>query len=229
MPVNNEHRNEIVEESAEEMQDQTTNGTQQVQQEQVAEPVPVVDSQPLRRSTRERKSTISEDFMYMSEGHDMGKVDDPNSFKEAMSSEYSHKWIEAMEEELKSMSTNKVWDLVSCKWVYKTKYDSKGKIKRFKARLVAKKFTQREGINYIKTFSPISKKDSFRIVMALIVHFDLELHQIDDKIAFLNSDLHENVYMMQPEGFVMEGKEQMGCKLKKSIYGLNRHPIKKCN
>jgi len=184
MPVNNEHRNEIVEESAEEMQDQTTNGTQEVQQEQVAEPVPVVDSQPLRRSTRERKSTISEDFMYMSEGHDMGKVDDPNSFKEAMSSEYSHKWIEAMEEELKSMSTNKVWDLVSCKWVYKTKYDSKGKIKRFKARLVAKKFTQREGINYIKTFSPISKKDSFRIVMALIVHFDLELHQIDNKIAF---------------------------------------------
>ena len=206
MPVNNEHRNEIVEESAEEMQDQTTNETQEVQQEQVTEPVPVVDSQPLRRSTRERKSTISEDFMYMSEGHDMGKVDDPNSFKEAMSSEYSHKWIEAMEEELKSMSTNKVWDLVSCKWVYKTKYDSKGKIKRFKARLVAKKFTQREGINYIKTFSPISKKDSFRIVMALIVHFDLELHQIDDKIAFLNSDLHENVYMMQPEGFVMEGK-----------------------
>jgi len=184
MPVNNEHRNEIVEESAEEMQDQTTNETQEVQQEQVAEPVPVVDSQPLRRSTRERKSTISEDFMYMSEGHDMGKVDDPNSFKEAMSSEYSHKWIEAMEEELKSMSTNKVWDLVSCKWVYKTKYDSKGKIKRFKARLVAKKFTQREGINYIKTFSPISKKDSFRIVMALIVHFDLELHQIDNKIAF---------------------------------------------
>ena len=115
MPVNNEHRNEIVEESAEEMQDQTTNETQEVQQEQVAEPVPVVDSQPLRRSTRERKSTISEDFMYMSEGHDMGKVDDPNSFKEAMSSEYSHKWIEAMEEELKSMSTNKVWDLVSCK------------------------------------------------------------------------------------------------------------------
>jgi hypothetical protein len=67
----------------------------------------------------------------------MGKVDDPNSFKEAMGSEHSHKWIEAMEEELKSMSTNKVWDLVEisegaktvgCKWVYKTKYDSKGKI-----------------------------------------------------------------------------------------------------
>ena len=210
MPVNNEHRNEIVEESAEEMQDQTTNETQEVQQEQVAEPVPVVDSQPLRRSTRERKSTISEDFVYMSEGHDMGKVDDPNSFKEAMNSEYSHKWIKAMEEELKSMSTNKVWDLVEipegakkagCKWVYKTKYDSKGKIERFKARLVAKGFTQREGIDYIETFSPVSKKDSFRIVMALVAHFDLELHQMDVKTVFLNGDLHESEYMAQPEGW----------------------------
>jgi len=160
VPVNNEHQNEIVAEPIEQPQDQTANGTQEAQQEHIAEPVPIAEPQPLRRSTRERKSTISEDFMYMSEGHDMGKVDDPNSFKEAMSSEYSHKWIEAMEEELKSMSTNKVWDLVSCKWVYKTKYDSKGKIKRFKARLVAKKFTQREGINYIKTFSPISKTHS---------------------------------------------------------------------
>ena len=87
----------------------------------------------------------------------MGKVDDPNSFKEAMSSEYSHKWIEALEEELKSMSTNKVWDLVEisegakkigCKWVYKTKYDSKEKIERFKARLVAKGFTQRRNRLY---------------------------------------------------------------------------------
>ena len=52
---------------------------------------------------------------------------------------------------------------------------------------------------------------------------------MDVKTAFLNGDLHESEYMAQPEGFVMEGKEQLGCKLKKSIYGLNRHPIKKCN
>ena len=93
----------------------------------------------------------------MIEGHDMRKVDDSNSFNKAMCSEYSQKWIEAMEEELKSMSTNKVWDLVEisegakkvgCKWVYKTKYDSKGKIEWFKARLGAKRFTQREGIDY---------------------------------------------------------------------------------
>ena len=129
------------------------------------------------------------------------------------------------------MSTNKVWDLVeipegtkkvSCKWVYKTKYTSKGKIERFKARLMAKGFTQREGINYTETFSHVSKKDSFRIVMALVAHFDLKLHQMDVKTAFLNGDLHESVYMAQPEGFVMEGKEQLGFKLKKSIYGLKQ-------
>jgi hypothetical protein len=87
VPVNNEHQNEIVEEPAQETQDRTADGIQEAQQEQIAEPGPVLEPQPLRRSTRERKSTASEDFMYMSEGHDMGKVDDPNSFKEAMSSD----------------------------------------------------------------------------------------------------------------------------------------------
>ena len=81
----------------------------------------------------------------------------------------------------------------------------------------AKGYTQREGIDYVNTFSPVSKKDSLRIVMALVAHYDLELHQMDVKTAFLNGDLHENVYMAQPEG-----KEHMGCRLKKSIYGLRQ-------
>ena len=58
--------------------------------------------------------------------------------------------------------------------------------------------------------------------MALVAHYDLELHQMDVKTAFLNGDLEENVYMAQPKGFVMEGKERMGCRLKKSIYGLKK-------
>jgi hypothetical protein len=94
---------------------------------------------------------------------------DPASYKEAMMSENSKKWLEAMEDELSSMDSNGVLDLVEipngakkvgCKWVYKTKYNSKGKIERFKVRLVAKGFTQREGIYYIETLSPVSKKDS---------------------------------------------------------------------
>ena len=130
----------------------------------------------------------------------------------------SSEWAAAMEDEMKSMSDNKVWDLeeiskeaktVGCKWVYKTKCDSKGNIERFKARLVAKDFTQREGIDYNETFPPVSYKDSFRIIMALVAHYDLELHQMDVKTAFLNRDLYEKFYMAQPKGFVMEGKENL--------------------
>ena len=87
---------------------------------------------------------------------------------------------------------------------------------------MAKGFTQREGIDYNETFSPVFSKDSFRIIMALVAHFNLELHQMDVKMAFLNGDLHENVYMAQPEGFAVQDKEHLGCQLKKSIYGLKQ-------
>ena len=66
---------------------------------------------------------------------------------------------------------------------------------------MAKGFTQKEGINYKDTFSPVSKKDSLRIIMALVAHFDLELHQMDVKTAFLNGNLDEDIYMEQLEGF----------------------------
>jgi hypothetical protein len=99
-----------------------------------------------------------------------------------------------MIEEIESMAKNQVWEIVElpqgvkaigCKWIYKTKKDSNGNIDRYKARLVAKSVTQREGIDYHDTFSPVSKKDSFRIIMALVANFDLELHQIDVKTTFL--------------------------------------------
>jgi hypothetical protein len=102
-----------------------------------------------------------------------------------------------MEEELRYMSSNDVRDLVkisdgakrvSCKWVYKIKNDFKGKIKMFKTRHVAKGFTKK-GIDYIETFSPVSKKDSFRIIMTIVSHYDLEVHQMDVKTEFLNGDL----------------------------------------
>ncbi|GJW46001.1 retrovirus-related pol polyprotein from transposon TNT 1-94 [Tanacetum coccineum] len=108
----------------------------------------------------------------------------------------SEMWIDGMKEELKSMAQNKVWDLVNlpegskrvgCKWVFKTKRDSKGNVERYKVRLVAK-----------------------------------ELHQMDVKTAFLNGNLEEEVYMKQPEGFFIDGKEKMVCKLKKSIYRLKQ-------
>jgi hypothetical protein len=87
---------------------------------------------------------------------------------------------------------------------------------------MAKGFTKIEGIDYNETFSPVSCKDSFKIIMALVAHYDLELHQMDVKTTFLNGDLEQIVYMAQPKGFVVKEKEGMGCRLKKSIYGLKQ-------
>jgi len=115
-----------------------------------------------------------------------------------------------MKDEMNSMQSNKVWNLVElpngakaigCKWFFKTKRDSLGNIERYKTRLVAKGFTQKEGIDYIETFSPVSKKDSLRIILALVAHFNLELQQMDVKTTFLNGDLKKEGYMKQPEGF----------------------------
>jgi predicted Rossmann fold nucleotide-binding protein DprA/Smf involved in DNA uptake len=89
------------------------------------------------------------------------------------------------------------------------KYDSTGNIERFKARLMVKSFTQKEGIDYTETFSSVLCKNSLRIIMGLVTHYDLELHQMDVKTTFLNKDLLENVYQAQPKGFVIKGKEHM--------------------
>ncbi|XP_062089656.1 uncharacterized mitochondrial protein AtMg00820-like [Humulus lupulus] len=103
----------------------------------------------------------------------------------AIKSSNSQKWIDAMKEEYKSMQDNKVWELVplpddakpiSCKWIFKTKRGANGNVERYKARLVAKGYTHKEGIDYTGTFSPVSSKDSFRTIMALVAHLDLELH-----------------------------------------------------
>ena len=192
-----------------------------------------LDQSDLRRSSRVRKSAIPSDYVvYLQETDYMsGLNQDPISFSEAMSRTDSEKWSDAMNDELNSMANNQVWDLVElpegfravgCKWVYKTKTDASGNIERYKARLVAKGFLQKEGIDYHDTFSPVSKKDSLRIIMALVAHFDLELHQMDVKTAFLNGELEEEVYMTQPEGFISEKGNNLVCKLKKSIYGLKQ-------
>jgi hypothetical protein len=183
-----------------------------------------------KRSQRVIRSVIPDDYeVYNTEEFHM--EGDPTSYEEAMRSTHSSKWLEAMKDEMRSMSSNGVWDreeipkgakTVGYKWVYKIKCDSRGNVERFKARLVAKDFTQREEIDYNETFSPVSCKDSFRIIMPLVAHYDLELHQMDVKKAFLNGDLEENIYMAQPKGFVVKGKESMGCRLKKSIYGLKQ-------
>ena len=150
--------------------------------------LPPLEPTPLRRSTRERRSVVPDDYIVFLQEHelDIGPVeDDPINFRQALESSKSQEWIDAMNEEIKFMKDNDVWDLVpllegvkpiGCKWIFKTKRDSKGDVERYKARLVAKGYTKKEGIDYKETFSPVSSKDSFRTIMALVAHFDLELH-----------------------------------------------------
>jgi hypothetical protein len=190
----------------------------------------VPHNEPPRRSQRAKRSAISEDYeVYVSE--EIQIEGDPTSFEEAMRSAHSSKWLEAMEDEMRSMSTNRVWDLeeipkgaktVGCEWVYKTKCDCKGNIKRFKTRLMAKCFTQREDIDYTEIFSSVLCKDFLRIIMLFVTYYNLELYQMAVKTTFLNGDLLENVYMVQPRDFAMKGKEHMGYRLRQSIYRLKQ-------
>ena len=85
--------------------------------------------------------------------------------------------------------------------MFKTKRYSKDNVRKHKAKLVAKGFTQIEGIDHNETFSPIFMKNSFRIIIALVAHFDLELHQVDVKIVFLNGSIEKKICMVQPESF----------------------------
>ena len=143
------------------------------------------------------------------------------------------KWREAMIEELEALKKNKTWVLttlpaekkaVSCKWIYTVKQNPEGKVERYKARLVARGFSQTYGIDYDETFAPVAKMNTVRILVSCAANFGWKLHQLDVKNVFLHGDLQEEVYMEIPPGFGTS--ETMGrvCRLKKSLYGLKQSP-----
>lgn len=108
--------------------------------------------------------------------------------------------------------------------MYKTKFNADGSIDKYKARLVTKGYSQKEGVNYEDTFAPVAKMNTIRIMIALATKYDWKLHQLDVKSVFLNGDLKEEIYLVQPEGFVKKGQEHLVCKLKKTLYGLKHAP-----
>jgi len=146
----------------------------------------------------------------------------------------NHKeWMEAMQEEYDSIMKNETWELtelpenkvpIGSKWLYETKFNADGSIDRYKARLVAKGYSQKEGIDYEDTFAPVAKMNTIRIMIALATKYDWKLHQLDVKSAFLNGDLKEEIYLVQPEGFVKKGQEHLVRKLRKALYGLKQTP-----
>ena len=185
---------------------------------------------PRRTSTREiRRPDYYGGYVYAAT--DLQK--EPQTVKEALNCLEKEQWEAAMQKEMDSIYTNGVWDLVELpanrtpvgnKWVFKKKTKADGSIERYKARLVAQGFSQKQGLDYDETFSPVIRFESFRSLIAVAVQKRLKLHQLDITAAFLNGHLEEKVFMKQPEGFVVEGKEDLVCKLKMSLYGLKQSP-----
>ena len=109
------------------------------------------------------------------------------------------------------------------KWVYKIKNEHDGS-KCYKARLVVKRFQQKKGIDYSEIFSPVVKMSTIKLVLGMVAIENLHLEQLDVKMTFLHGDLEEDIYMIQPEEFIVQGQENLVCKLRKSLYGLKQAP-----
>jgi hypothetical protein len=157
---------------------------------------------------------------------------EPECYEEAMQVDTKNKWEQGMKEEMDSLVNNQTWDLVQLpakkrelqnKWVYKLKEEDGGK-KGYKARLVVKGFAQKKGIDFDEIFSPVVKMTSIRTILSLVAVEDLHLEQLDVKPTFLHGDLEEEIYMQQPQGYEVKGKENLVCRLKKSLYGLKKDP-----
>ncbi|GKB86034.1 retrotransposon protein, putative, ty1-copia subclass [Tanacetum coccineum] len=147
--------------------------------------------------------------------HELKDHGEPTNYRAALSDPESDKWLEAMNAEMQSMKDNQVWNLVdlppNCKtvrskWLFKKRSDMDGNMRTYKARLIAKGFTQTYGVDYEKTFSPVVDVKAIRILIAIAVFYDYKIWQMDVKTAFLNGLLNEDVYMVQPEGFDEEIK-----------------------
>ena len=134
-----------------------------------------------------------------------------------------------MVEELEAIDRNQTWDLVDLptgktpiglKWIFKTKFFVDGSVQRHKDRLVVKGYAQQQGIDYEETFAPVARFETVRVVLALAAQKQWKVFQFDVKSAFLNGELHEEVYVDQPPGFEMENEKNKVYKLKKALYGL---------
>ena len=157
-------------------------------------------------------------------------IADPTTFQEAV----EHlRWKEAMDAEITSIEKNQTWSLVTLpdgakeigvKWIYKTKFNELGEVDKFKARLVVKGYTQEYGIDYTEVFAPVARMDTVRMIIAMAAQRVWGIFQLDVKSAFLHGELKEDVFVEQPQGYEVTGKEHMVYKLHKPLYGLKQAP-----
>ena len=162
---------------------------------------------------------------------DISPPGEPLTYLQALSSPDSHLWKEAMNQELQSLEACKTWSLVPLpknkhciggKWVFKLKYKSDGTIDRYKARFVAKGFSQIPGLEFGDTYEPTGRLGSLRLLFAMATRYDWEVDQLDVVTAFLNGNLEEEIYMSPPPG--LEGSDGLVCHLHQTLYGLRQAP-----
>lgn len=190
-----------------------------------ASTVPCVSTHPIRTRS---KNGIFKPNLYTS----IFTEKEPTSITEAFQ---SPAWTAAAQAEYKALLANDTWDLVplpgnrrtvGCKWIFKLKRHADGSVARYKGRLVVKGYLQEAGVNFQETFSPVVKPTTIQVVLALAVSLGWTLRQVDINNAFLNGDLQEEIYMVQPPGFEQQGNggQQLVCRLKKALYGLKQAP-----
>nr|GEZ51730.1 retrovirus-related Pol polyprotein from transposon TNT 1-94 [Tanacetum cinerariifolium] len=155
---------------------------------------------------------------------------EPKNFKQEMT---EPSCIDAIQEEIHKSERLQVWELVPCsdkvmliklKWIYKVKTNKFGGVLKNKARLVSQGFKQEEGINFKESFVPAARIEFIRIFVANATNKNMTIFQMDVKTAFLNSELKEEVYVSQPEGFVDQEYPSHVYKLKKALYSLKQAP-----
>jgi hypothetical protein len=156
----------------------------------------------------------------------------PNNYQEAITCQDKDMWLEAIQEEMASLTQHQTWDMVpipeGCnvvknKWIFSIKKGIDTEI-RYKARLVACGYSQVEGIDYKEIFSPVVKSESIRILLAVAAGRDMNVHHMDVKTAFLYGTLKEEIYMAQPKGMTSVESPDWVCKLNKGLYGLKQSP-----
>jgi hypothetical protein len=185
-----------------------------------------IDSEVPRRSKRLRtvKSFGDDCTIYLMN-------DTPKTIAKAFTSHDVDDWKEAVHSEIDSILSNGTWELVDrpygckpvgCKWVFKKKLRPDDTNDKYKARLVAQVYTQKEGEDFFNTYSLVARLTIIRILLLLAASHDLLVYQMDITTAFLNGELEEEIYMTQFDGFVVKGQEDKVCKLLKSLYGLKQ-------
>jgi hypothetical protein len=134
---------------------------------------------------------------------------------------------------LQAIEENGTWEMtdlplerraIGLKWVFKVKRGEQGLVVQHKARLVVKGYSQCHDIDYEEVFAPVARLEAVRRLIALAAHQKWEVHHTDVKSTFLNGDLREEVFALQPSGFVRAGREEKVLRLKKELYGLHQAP-----